>query len=140
MEMIKAFDQRKEAKDVIKVLKEKIRELENGEADSEDLIIQKNASKNNEAYSVENRTVAALKRYREKGIKVKPGQKVKYVVRDDEADSLDRVRLSFEASDYDADFYITELVRATESILSPLGLDREDIRKEVNGVRPATLS
>ncbi len=140
MQMIEAFDRRKKAKDVIEVLKRKIRELEAGKVDPEDLIIEKTASKTLEAYSVENRTVAALKRYRKKNIGVRPGQKVRYVVRDDSAEALNRVRLDFEASSYDAGFYRTELVRACESILSPIGLDREDIRKKVRNLEEAGLS
>jgi DNA polymerase I len=139
MQMIKAFDRRKEVEDVIEVLEEKIKELEQGEADPEKLVIEKTASKTLEAYSVENRTVAALKRYREKGIDVKPGQKVSYVVRDDEAKALDRVRLGFEASDYDTDFYRTELVRACESVLSPLGFDRDGIREKLGGKNASFL-
>lgn len=139
MQMIKAFDRRKEVEDVIEVLEEKIKELEQSEADPEKLVIEKTASKTLEAYSVENRTVAALKRYREKGIDVRPGQKVKYVVRDDEAKALDRVRLGFEASDYDTDFYRTELVRACESVLSPLGFDRDGIREKLGGKNASFL-
>jgi len=139
MQMIKAFDRRKEVEDVIEVLEEKIKELEQSEVDPEDLVIEKTASKTLEAYSVENRTVAALKRYREKGIDVKPGQKVSYVVRDDEAKALDRVRLGFEASDYDTDFYRTELVRACESVLSPLGFDRDGIREKLGGKNASFL-
>ena len=132
MEMIKAFDKDKDPEDVIEVLKKKINQLENKEADVDNLVIKKTATKTIETYKVENRTVAALKRNREHNIDVKPGQNVRYVVRDDHARPLDRVRLDFEASSYDTDFYITELIRAAESILSPIGLDREDIRKELN--------
>jgi len=135
IQMIKAFDQEKKPEDVIKVLREKISELENREIDTDNLVITKTASKSLEAYSVENRTVAALKRNRKKGIDVRPGQKVKYVVRDDEKRPPDRVRLDFEASTYDTDFYRTELVRAAESILSPLDLDRKDIRNELEDSR-----
>lgn len=140
MQMIKAFDQERNPDDVIKTVKEKIKELETGEPDPEDLVIEKTASKSLEAYSVENRTVAALKRYREKSIDVRPGQEVKYVVRDDNAEALDRVRLDFEASSYDTGFYRTELLRACESILSPLGLDREDIRRELEQESSVRLS
>jgi len=140
MQMIETFDRRKEAKDVIQVLEEKIKELEQIEVDPEDLVIEKTASKTLEAYTVENRTVAALKRYRQKDIDVRPGQKVSYVVVDDKAEAMDRVRLDFEASTYDEDFYRTELVRAFESILSPLGLDREDIRRELEQESSVRLS
>ncbi|MFB6175074.1 MAG: type B DNA-directed DNA polymerase [Candidatus Nanohalobium sp.] len=133
MQMIKAFDPEKSVEDVIEVLEQNISELEEGEVEAKELVVEKTASKTVEAYKVENRTVAALKRNRKHGIEVRPGQKVRYVVRDDEKSSLERVRLDFEASTYDTEFYVTELVRACESILSPLGLDRRDIRDRIEG-------
>jgi DNA polymerase I len=35
----------------------------------------------------------------------------------------------------DASYYETQLVRAVESVLSPLGWDQNDIRRELNGTR-----
>jgi DNA polymerase I len=72
---------------------------------------------------------------------MKPGQSVRFIVRDDDADTMDRTRLDFETQegDYDPVFYKTELIRAAESILSPLGLDREDIRRRLSDSEKSTL-
>jgi len=61
---------------------------------------------------------------------VHPGQDIEYVVVDDEKKSRDRVALAHETvGSYDPSYYETELIRAIESILSPLGWDRKDIHR-----------
>lgn len=89
-------------------------------------MVRKRVSKPLEAYSQATLNVAALHRYREHGIDKRPGQDVRYVVVDDEASRTpERVRLEFEIEGaYDPAFYATELIRACESVVSPLGWDR----------------
>ncbi|MFB6115016.1 MAG: type B DNA-directed DNA polymerase [Candidatus Nanohalobium sp.] len=142
IEMIKALDKDMNPEDVIEVLEERIEKLKEYEADAEDLVIEKKASKHLEEYQVENRTVAALKRSHRHGIDVRPGQSVRYVVRNDDGLPYDRVRLGFEAEerDYDADFYRTQLIRACESVLSPLGWDEERIRQSLNPSKKAKIT
>jgi len=85
--------------------------------------------------------VAALKRARDQELAVHPGQDIEYVVVDDEKSSRERVALAHEEIEtYDASYYETQLVRAIESVLSPLGWDRSDIRQELSAERDAVLS
>ena len=142
MDMIKELDRRMSAEPVIKTLEEHIERLKSFEIEIEDLVIEKKVSKSLQDYSVENRSVSALKRAKHHGIDVKPGQRVNFVVRNDNADSMDRTRLDFEAqkADYDQEFYKTNLVRAAESILSPLGLDREDIRRRLGNKKQSRIA
>jgi DNA polymerase elongation subunit (family B) len=85
-------------------------------------------------YTNQTQNVAALKRARDQDLAVHPVQDIEYVVVDDERSSRGRVVLVHEAIDiYDASYYETQLVRAVESILAPLDLDRNDIRREFNG-------
>lgn len=134
MEMIKALDKDMRPEDVLEVLEKKIEELRDYEVSVDDLVIKKKTSKSLQDYQVENRTVAALKRSHRQNIDVKPGQSVKFVVRNDDGLPYDRVRLEFEAEegDYDPEFYRTKLIRACESILSPLDWDRDMIREQLN--------
>jgi len=89
-----------------------------------------------EGYSQNTQNVAALKRAREQDLAVYPGQDIEYVVVDDEKSSRERVALAHEEIEsYDASYYETQLVRAVESVLSPLGWDRNDIRRELNSTR-----
>jgi len=132
-EMIRKFDKNQDSKKVMELVKEKCRELENNEVKFEDLVIHTKTTKRLENYSVNNRTVAVLKKARYHGIEYKPGQEISYVVRDDSTKGMNRVNLEFEEGRYDPEFYKTQLVRAAESILSPEGINREDIKSEVYG-------
>lgn len=141
MKMIEALDKDMNPEDVLDVLERRIDRLRSSEVSPENLLRAKKTSKSLEQYSVENRTVAAIKRSRRHGIDIKPGQEVEFVVRDDEAPSLNRVRLGFEVeeNDYDPEFYIEQLVRAAESVLSPLGMDHSDIKRRLSGYKSETL-
>ncbi len=133
-EMIEAFDNDHSSGDVYSVLRKKFKQLDRGNVDFNDLVTETRITKPLEAYTVNNRTVAALERAEYHGIEYKPGQSVRYVVVNDEQEGMGRVRLEFEETqDYDVDHYKTLLIRASESILSPTGIDREQIRKQMYG-------
>ena len=85
--------------------------------------------------------MAALKRAREQDLAVHPGQDIEYVVVDDEKTSRERVALAHEEIEsYDASYYETQLIRAVESVLSPLGWDRRDIQQELTETGKLTLT
>jgi DNA polymerase I len=84
--------------------------------------------------------VAALKRARDQDLAIHPGQDIEYVVVDDEKSSRERVALAHEEIEsYDASYYETQLVRAVESVLAPLGWDRTEIRREIAETRETDL-
>ncbi len=63
-------------------------------------------------------------------------QDIEYVVVDDEKTSRERVALAHEEIEsYDPSYYETQLIRAVESVLSPLGWDRAEIRRELTETR-----
>jgi DNA polymerase I len=63
------------------------------------------------------------------------------VVVDDEKSSRDRVALVHEKIEsYDPSYYETQLVRAVESVLSPLEWDRSKIRRELAETQVPELS
>jgi DNA polymerase I len=85
--------------------------------------------------------VAALERANDQDLAIHPGQDVRYVVVDDEKSSRERVVLAHEAGeDYDPHYYETQLIRAIGSILSPLGWDREDIERHLDGTDEVTIT
>ena len=139
MEMIKVLDRQMDYRDVLDELNYQIKKLEKEKISVDELVVDKKVSKSMEAYKVKNRSFSALKRADFHGIDVKPGQKVSFVVKDDNADPMDRTRLSFEAKNYDEEFYRKQLIRAAESVLSPLGLDREDIEDKLSQTAKTTL-
>ena len=105
-----------------------VRALRHGDIDPDDLVIKQRVSKPRAEYRQATRNVAALTRSTRLDVPKHPGESVRYVVVDDDADGAERVRLAFEAVDtYDAAFYEELVWRATESVVSPLGWDRTDI-------------
>lgn len=138
--MIGILDQNMSFKPVVEDLKRWIGKIDREELAPEELVIKKKVSKSLENYKVENRSTAAIRRARINGFDVKPGQQVRYVVRDDSAASANRVRLDFESEKYDRDFYRDQLIRAAETVVSPLGMERKRIEKELKGFNRQKLS
>ncbi len=125
------LDRHREAEPVLDVCQRRLQELRSGRVDPQALAIRKRVSKALEAYSQSTQTVAALERYQVYDVEKAPGEDVQYVVVDDGArQGAQRVRLPFEEpEDYDAEFYATLTIRACEAVVSPLGWDRNDIRR-----------
>ena len=85
--------------------------------------------------------MAALKRTRDQGLAVHPGQDIEYVVVDNKKSSRERVALAHEEIEaYDASYYETQLVRAVESVLAPLGWGQTKIRRELAETRVPELT
>ncbi|MDS0283915.1 type B DNA-directed DNA polymerase [Haloarcula onubensis] len=131
-ECIEVLDETRSADAVIRRLKAAIASLHSGEVAADQLVERNRVSKPLEGYTQNTQNVAALKRARDQELGVHPGQDIKYVVVDDQKSSRDRVALAHEEiEEYDPEYYETQLVRAVESILSPKGWDRTDIRREL---------
>ena len=126
---------------VLSCLERAISNLHAGEVAVEQLVERNRVSKPLDGYTQNTQNVAALKRARDQDLAVHPGQDIEYVVVDDEKSSRDRVALAHEAVEmYDPSYYETQLVRAVESVLSPLGWDRTDIRRELAETRELDLT
>ena len=131
-ECLDRLDETRSPEAVLGYLKRAIAELHAGEVGVDQLVERNRVSKPLEGYTQNTQNVAALKRARDHDLSVHPGQDIEYVVVDDEKSSRDRVALVHEdVETYDPSYYETQLVRAVESILSPLGWDRTDIRREL---------
>ena len=127
---IRRFDETRSSEAVIDVLQNAIQKLYAGNVDPMELIERNRVSKPLEGYTQYTQNVAALERAREQEISIHPGQDIKYVVVDDEKSSRDRVKLAHEhITTYDVSHYETELLRAVESILSPIGWDQSKIKQ-----------
>lgn len=118
-----------------------IEALHTGDVAVERLVERNRVSKPLEGYTQNTQNVAALERARDQDLAVYPRQDIEYVVVDDKKSSRDRVALAHEEIEtYDASYYETQLVRAVESILSPLGWDRTEIQRELAALEDTTLS
>ncbi|WP_311170869.1 type B DNA-directed DNA polymerase [Halobellus ordinarius] len=138
---IEQFDATRSPEAVLRILSDAIEELHEGTVAVDQLVEKNRVSKPIEGYTQRTQNLAALKRARDQGLDIHPGQDVEYVVIDDAKPSRDRVALAHEdIPTYDADYYQTQLIRAAESVLSPLGWDREDIRRHFAESRETELS
>jgi len=140
-DLVEVLDEQREPEPVCDRLARAIARLERGDVAPDDLVVRTRATRALADYDQKTRTVAALERYRAEGVERRPGQDVRYLVVDDDRTDRDRVRLPWEEIEsYDADFYETLLVRAAASVLSPLGWDRERIRRYLADGRDLRLS
>ena len=133
---LEQFDVTRSPDAVIDSLQDALTRLHAGTVPIESLVERNRVSKPLERYTQNTQNVAALKRARDRDLAVHPGQDIEYVVVDDEKTSRERVALAHEeVESYDSSYYETQLVRAMESVLSPLGWDRTDIQQELSGAR-----
>ena len=125
---------------VLEHLERAIDELQTGSVSVDRLVERNRVSKPLEGYSQNTQNVAALKRARDMDLDIHPGQDIEYVVVDDQKTSRERVALVHEQIEaYDASYYETQLVRAVESVLSPLDWDRTDIQRELAETREINI-
>jgi DNA polymerase I len=140
-EALRAFDETRSPEAVCDTLRRRLRDLRDGTVDPTDLVVDNRASKDVTDYSRETLTVAALKRTRMEGSGLAPGQRVRYVVADDDARGPARVRLAFEEVDrYDADWYADAAVRAVESVLASVGWREGEVRDYLARTTDETLA
>ena len=138
---LEQFDATRSPGAVLERLQDAVTRLHAGTVPIEDLVERNRVSKPLEGYTQNTQNVAALKRARDQDLAVHPGQDIEYVVVDDEKSSRERVALAHEDIEtYDASYYETQLIRAVESVLSPVGWDRSDIRRELSDERDTVLS
>jgi DNA polymerase I len=129
-EWLETLDRHREPEAVCDQLKVQLSELRAGNVAPEELLIRRRVSKERDEYSQYTRNVAALERAATHEFDVAPGEDIEYVVVDDDKRSAARVQLEFESLDrYDKAFYSDLLIRAAESVLSPLGWNRGRIRQ-----------
>ena len=137
---IDQLDRTRDPEDVLDILREAIHQLHTGEVSTDQLVERNRISKPLSEYTQHTKNVAALKRAKDQGLAVHPGQDIEYVVVDDEKSSRDRVALVHEEiNSYDPSYYEIQLVRAVESVLSPLGWDRADIKTALTDAKRETL-
>jgi DNA polymerase I len=140
-ELLRVVDRERSPAAVADRVARALGQLRCGAVDSSNLVITKRVSKEPAAYQQRTHTVAALERAADLGLSRHPGQDVSYVVVDDDRQDAMRVRLAHESpSEYDAEFYRELVIRAAESVVSPLGWGRKDLTRHFAGVRTPSLS
>jgi len=129
-EMIEVVEEDREQ--ALEILEKYVEKVESSLVKEEDLVIEKKITRNPGDYKSENRSAEAAKRMKRKGIDIRAGQKVKYIVRD--ANSRPRVLLNNEEIDrYDKNFYVEKLEDAAEPVLRPFGYSKME-KRNVNSI------
>ncbi|WP_138005323.1 type B DNA-directed DNA polymerase [Halalkalirubrum salinum] len=128
-ELVKTLAEHKDPERVCELLAARLDELRSGTIPTDDLRVEIRVSKSVDAYTRNTRVAAATARAKQLGCPKQPGEQISFVVVDDDVSTVDRVQLAFEQPEtYDPEFYTTQLSRAAESVLSPLGWTEQKIR------------
>ncbi|MBS3817161.1 MAG: hypothetical protein KGY76_06325 [Candidatus Thermoplasmatota archaeon] len=118
----------------LKAAKERWRRLKRGDAAVNELYFTKTVSKKPERYTHMTETKAALLRYKDLGVNLRPGQEVEYILKEDR-DDMDKVRVKGEDPEsYDKRYYEDYLFRTVEEVLRPFGFDLKEVKKRLKQV------
>lgn len=118
------------------VVRRYAREIRSGVVDMEELHFTKITSKSAEEYEHMTETKAALLQYKEHGIRVHPGQVIRYVVTDAKSrDYKNKVSIEgYRGEYYDTGYYEKYLYRIGGEILAPFGFPEEKLRYVVKNL------
>jgi len=142
-DLLTVLDRSRSPEAVCDRLGQHLRELQQGDVSPSELTITTRVSKAPEAYTHHTRSVAALERAADRGLDISPGQSVAFVVADNDADSVERVRLASEVAPdtaYDAVCYRERAVRAAESLLAPFEWTTNDISTYLSETRTTSVA
>ena len=113
--------------EVLEVLLDCVLKLRNGEIEPPELVISKTLSQDPSDYKVDNLTALAAQQLEDVGVRIHPGQRVSYLIRDARSTvKEDRVRaapLIGPEDGYDEEKYTELLLKAAEEVLIPFGYD-----------------
>ncbi len=113
---------------LLELLAEAVLRLRCGEARAGDLAITTTISRRPEEYRSNAAVAVAARQMARAGVRLHPGERIQYVITDAGAHlPEDRVRpLGLLGADwaYDAEYYVEQLLRASETVLGPLGHTR----------------
>ncbi|MDP6293520.1 MAG: DNA-directed DNA polymerase [Candidatus Woesearchaeota archaeon] len=117
-------------KKAVKLVKDTVEKLRKNKLPVEEVVIKTQIQKNLDKYESIGPHVAAGKLMEKKGMTVKKGTLVAYIVKKGEGKIRDRVELAEDAkqSQYDGEYYISHsVIPAVENILHVLGVSPESI-------------
>ena len=142
LEMLKVLAAAKSCKDLTSLIEPVIQvacayadALRSGQVPYQDLVITKRLSRDPMEYSKDSLLAIAAKELVGSGIELSPGESIQYIIMEEHADAKsDRVRpfIHYRGQEpYDAEKYIELLLRAVETVLTPLGVEYSKIEEWV---------
>ncbi|WP_416841078.1 type B DNA-directed DNA polymerase [Haloferax sp. DFSO52] len=142
-DLVSTLDRHRDAAAVCDRLVRHRSRLRRHDVPTDQLLVTSRLSRAPSEYDRNTLVAAAGKRSQSLGVPREPGQSVRYIVANEDGRGTDRVRLDFEHPGVDAvdtEYYDRLLIRAAESVVSPLGWDRNRIRRYLSPGRDASLS
>jgi DNA polymerase elongation subunit (family B) len=128
---------------VFDVMRRYVSDIRGGSVNPDSLVFKVSVTKHLPEYKVNNFSNAALKQLRDEGIEVVPGQSVRYIVSDQKSrrysDKVTLAEVFSEGDTYDADFYVSHLLKATESLLIPFGYNVDRLNEVLRGQEQTSL-
>ncbi len=122
--------------EVFEVLLDSVLKLRNGEVEPPELVVSKILSQDPSDYKVDNLTALAAQQLEDVGVRIHPGERVPYVIRDARSKvKEDRVRaapLIGPEDGYDEEKYTELLLKAAEEVFIPFGYDISLLRRWVD--------
>jgi len=122
--------------EVFEVLLDSVLKLRDGEVEPPELVVSKTLSQDPSDYKVDNLTALAAQQLEDVGVRIHPGERVPYVIRDARSTvKEDRVRaapLMGPEDGYDEEKYTELLLKAAEELLIPFGYDIGLLRRWVD--------
>ncbi len=110
--------------------------LRSGQVPYQDLVITKRLSRDPMTYSKDTLLAIAARELLGSGVELSPGESIQYIITEEHADAVcDRARAFVHyrgREPYDVDKYTELLLRAVETVLTPLGIDYQRIETWVN--------
>jgi DNA polymerase-2 len=142
LEMLKVLATAKSCKELTSLIEPVIQvacsyadALRSGQVPYQDLVITKRLSRDPMEYSKDTLLSIAAKELVGSGIESSPGESIQYIITEEHADAkCDRARpfVYYRGQEpYDAEKYIELLLRAVETVLTPLGIDGSQIEEWV---------
>ncbi len=119
--------------EAIKYIEGVINDLRERKIENEKLIIKTQLQKPTESYASEGPHVILAKKMKEKGMIVKPGMIIQYIVKPGSGRIGDRVELPSECKqgDYDPEYYIkNQIIPVIEKIIELIGYSKEELLKD----------
>lgn len=118
--------------DAVRIIKETIKKLRDGDVDIKDLVIHTQLRKRIESYDAKSPELSAAKKAIEKGVRKRDeleGSTIDYVITKNGSSISEKAELEEIAKSYDADYYINnQVIPATLKILKELGINEEELR------------
>lgn len=127
--LIKTLDEHKDPECVCELLSARVADLRSGTVPPEDLLVVIRISKPADACTRNTSVAITVARVKQLGRRKHLGERLSFVVVDDDVSTIDSIRLAFEQPEtYDPAFYATQLHRSAERVLSTLGRTEQQIR------------